>query len=302
MKLPNLIIGGAPKCATSSIFNWLVDHPDVCGSNPKETFFLMDQDHPLCIPNNNYHDCGLKGYEKYFHNASKNYICDATTHYLYQQTAVKILSELPSIPNVIFVLRKPSQRVYSSYQFTRNNRARLNENLTFSEYVKLIQTKTLEEFRMYCNHMGSSYVLYNDINYSCYVNYLKKWIDVFPSQNLHILLFEDLIQDPRRFMKSLCHKIGIYSDFYDSYSFEHKNKTYRVKNLSLHRQVQNLSRFVPSTFKELARNVYISIQTTQTNSKQKDEDKQTLTELDSYFEPFNRELAKCFNLNLSSWE
>ncbi len=302
MKLPNLIIGGAPKCGTSSVFNWLVDHPEVSGSNPKETFFLMDHDHPLCIRDNNYHDCGLKGYEKYFHNANKKYICDATTHYLYQQTAVKVLSELPTVPMVVFILRKPSQRIYSSYQFTLNNRARLNENLTFSEYVKLVKTKTLEEFKMYCNHSGSSYVLYNDINYSCYINYLKKWIDVFPPENLHIRLFEDLIQDSSRFMKNLCHKIGISSTFYDSYLFEHKNKTYHIKNLNLHRQVQNFSRFVPNTFKKLVRDIYVNLQATPSNSKQKDEDKQALAELDLYFEPFNRELAKSFNLDLSSWE
>jgi hypothetical protein len=47
MSLPNLVIAGAPKCGTSSLFYWLADHPQACGSTVKETFYLMDEEHPL---------------------------------------------------------------------------------------------------------------------------------------------------------------------------------------------------------------------------------------------------------------
>jgi hypothetical protein len=69
MPLPNLIIGGAPKCGTSSLFQWLADHPEVCGSRVKEIFYLMDRDHPLLKAESNFHNHGLCGYESYFKKA-----------------------------------------------------------------------------------------------------------------------------------------------------------------------------------------------------------------------------------------
>jgi len=41
---PNLVIAGAPKSGTSSLFFWLAAHPEVCGSQKKETYFLADKD------------------------------------------------------------------------------------------------------------------------------------------------------------------------------------------------------------------------------------------------------------------
>lgn len=70
MKLPNLLIAGAPKCGTSSIFTWLIAHPEVCGSQPKETFYLMNSDSPLCNSNLFYDIGRLEKYSQYFDHCS----------------------------------------------------------------------------------------------------------------------------------------------------------------------------------------------------------------------------------------
>jgi len=36
---PNLVVAGAPKCGTSSLYFWLAAHPEVAASREKETFF-----------------------------------------------------------------------------------------------------------------------------------------------------------------------------------------------------------------------------------------------------------------------
>src|SRR5262249_17888741 len=125
MSLPNLIIAGAPKCGTGSLFKWLSDHPQVCGSRVKETFYLMDRGHPLLKYDSNFYTHGLDGYKAYFThcNNCRKIIVEATTHYIYQKTALEVLSCLETKPQIIFVLRKPSSRVYSSYQYTKNNLA-----------------------------------------------------------------------------------------------------------------------------------------------------------------------------------
>ena len=44
MTFPNLVIAGAPRCGTSSLFRWLADHPNVCTSAATETRYLLDAD------------------------------------------------------------------------------------------------------------------------------------------------------------------------------------------------------------------------------------------------------------------
>ena len=51
--LPNVAMVGVPKCGTTSVFSYLADHPEVCQSSEKETYFLMDKGHPLFIPARN---------------------------------------------------------------------------------------------------------------------------------------------------------------------------------------------------------------------------------------------------------
>ncbi len=73
MSLPNVVIVGAPKCGTSSVFAWLADHTEVGSSHVKETFYLMDKGNPLLKPHSNFHEHGLEGYKAYFEDYDSNF-------------------------------------------------------------------------------------------------------------------------------------------------------------------------------------------------------------------------------------
>ncbi|MGL6342534.1 MAG: sulfotransferase, partial [Waterburya sp.] len=66
MKLPNLIIAGAPKAGSSSLFHWIAAHPEVYGAPCKETFYFIDRDSSLFRPEANYNLHGLDLYESFF--------------------------------------------------------------------------------------------------------------------------------------------------------------------------------------------------------------------------------------------
>ena len=135
--LPNLVLAGAPKSATSSIYDWLASHPQTCASEQKEPFYLMEEGHPLINEDTNYHTDGLSGYEELFSHCSStaDVVFEATTHYLYSQTAVDVLSRVEPVPHIVFSFRKPSERVYSAFRFTKYTLARMTEDLSFAEYV-----------------------------------------------------------------------------------------------------------------------------------------------------------------------
>ena len=94
---PNLIIGGAPKCGTSSLYFWLSAHPEVYGSPKKETFFFADKVNRF-NKSANVHEHDMNRYLDFFKdgvNAKVRF--EATAHYLYEEEALK-------------AFRKPSNR------------------------------------------------------------------------------------------------------------------------------------------------------------------------------------------------
>ena len=63
--LPNVILGGAPKCGTSSLYFWLAAHPDCFGSPKKETFFFADAVNRFNVSANS-HNHPVEAYQSFF--------------------------------------------------------------------------------------------------------------------------------------------------------------------------------------------------------------------------------------------
>ncbi len=302
MTLPNLVVAGAPKCGTSSLFRWLADHPDACGSKPKETFYLMDEGHTLLRRGSNFHTRGLEGYGEFFADCSgrARIVFEATTHYIYQRTALEALSRLKTEPQIVFLLRKPSERVYSSFRYSQNNLANVRRDLTFARFVELSKNggAGLEEAAG-----ASAFVLRNDIAFSRYVEYLTRWVERFGRERVHVFLFEDLKSSPRAFMKELAARVRLDSSFYDSYDFPLKNETVGVRYPSLHRGVRKLNELVPAAgLKGALKRAYLKAQSGGAENGKSPEDARALEELEREFRPFNRRLADELGLNLSAWE
>jgi hypothetical protein len=304
MSLPNLIIAGAPKCGTSSLFSWLADHPQACGSTVKETFYLMDEGHPLRRKESNYQQHGLDGYRAYFKNCSPQHrvIFEATTHYIYQQTAIDVLSALSPMPQIVFVLRKPSERVYSSFQYSKHNLANVRSHLTFSRFIEELR-KTPDSALIGEYARESAYVLKNDVRYSRYIEYLSAWVERFGSERVKVFLFEEMRKDPRVVMQELARRVGIDPGFYDDYKFQTKNETANLKYLSLHRGARKLNGAIPGgNLRNALKTIYLKAQSRKTRNGMTAEDRQSLAELERHFQPFNQRLANELGLNLSAWD
>jgi Sulfotransferase domain len=306
MTLPNLVVAGAPKCGTSSLYRWLADHPQACGSTPKETFYLMDEGHPLLRRGSNFHARGLGGYAEFFGGcgAGARVVFEATTHYMYQRTAAEVLSALRTRPMIVFMLRKPSERVYSSFRYSQNNLANVRRDLTFARFVELSKKNGSGNDADWEEAAGASaYVLRNDIRYSRYVEFVSRWVGLFGRGRVHVFLFEDLKADPRAFMKSFAALVGVEASFYDSYDFPLKNETFGVRYPSLHRGVRKLNELVPARgLKGALKRVYVKAQSGGPEDGMTSEDARALEELEREFRPFNHRLADELGLNLSAWE
>lgn len=303
MPLPNLVIAGAPKCGTSSLFSWLVDHPDVCGSTVKEPFFLMDSDNPLRSKACNVHDHGLAAYSSFFSDCGKDdaIIVEATTHYLYQDTALDVLESLQTGPRVLFLLRKPSERVYSSFGYSKS-KGYVRDGLSFSEFLRIVAEEgNSEEVEQALG--PSAYVLSRDVDYSCYATYLERWRDRLGPERMHILLFEDLRADPGNVMRELCRWIGISESFYEDYDFSARNRTVPIRSRALQKLARSITSLLPGgALKAYAKRGYLALQSKRRAVERTVEDELALAELEKSFESCNARLAGEFGLNLDAWK
>jgi hypothetical protein len=303
MTLPNLVIAGAPKCGTSSLFDWLVAHPQVCGSTVKEPFFLIDEGNPLRNYNCNFHDHGLGAYASFFAHCRGNekVIAEATTHYIYQHTALDVLATLPSRPRVVFVLRKPSERILSSFAFSKHNLGNVRADLSFAEFVRRASNEP-EEPGLQAALGRSAYVLVRDLQYSRYVDYLLAWRERLGEDRMRILLFESMRLDPKRVMEGFASWLGIDPSFYAGFDFTPRNKTVSVRSGKVQRLARAFAGNIPAgPVKDSLKRVYLVLQS-KPPQPASEADEETLATLEDDFRPHNRRLANEFNLDLSAWE
>ena len=297
---PNLVVAGAPRCGTTSFFAWLTAHPDVCGSRVKETGFFLDANDPDFREHLNYRDHGLTGYERYFdhcRDAPARIVMEATPDYLYQETAPRVLSSLDPTPQILFILRRPSERSYSHFTFLRDSLLILDPKLTFRDYITRLKERDPSITSKGHARMG--------ITNSLYIDYLGEWVTRFDASNCLIYLFEDLTENSRAFMRSISRHIGIDSSFYEKYEFPRENPTVYVRSRWLHGWRRRLGAHLPSGLKTLLSEAtakpYALLNVKSTPPRSAD-DRAVLLELDREFAPYNERLSKAFDLDLSRWE
>ena len=303
--LPNTFIVGVAKSGTTSIFDWLADHPEVCGSREKEAYYLCDKGNPLMNSKFNYYKNGLEGYSHFFqHYDSKKHkvILEGSPSYFYEDTPLKVIASFNPHAQIIIILRKPSARVYSSYQFARNTMSQIDHNMSFSKFIE-----TCREYagKPLMDHKTINTLGFNSIEGSRYANFMHKWLATFDRNNIHVYLTEEF-SNPLKLMKCISKDIGINSSFWDTYKFERKMETYLIKNQFLHRVVLYLFRSylkfnLPRSWINAFENTYLNINTQQLPPIGNCESK-ILKKLDVEFIPDNEELERMLDIKLLEWK
>lgn len=302
MRLPNLIIAGVPKAGSSSLFYWLEAHPEIYGAPCKETFYFIDRDSPLLRPEANYNLHGLERYQDFFPDCPENIkiVLDGTPHYIYQKTALEFFANCDSQPHVIFMLRKPSKRMFSSFSFGQNNLGLIDSELTFERATDIVldQTGSLLKELDYPQNSATCRWLGVQLSKGRYYDFIAPWIELFPKEKIHIILFEEMIANPQSTMIRLAEKLDINTDFYREFHFESRTKTMAIKNRFTHNLLLKLAPyFGTSKTRSFLKSLYFKFNT----SPPKPAKSVSLERLDDYFRPYNQQLAEAFNINLDLW-
>lgn len=225
MTLPNFLIFGVQKAGTTSIYNYLQQHPQVYMSPVKETDFMCRESarKPERLTENEKSQLTRGGrqkiltieqYEALFDRGGRAIaLGEASPNYLFdhQQAVPNIQTYIPDA-KLIAVLRNPVERAYSDYLMSV--RQVVGNQKTLSEQIE--------------TSAQTSYTLLKGLYYEG----TKHFIEAFGPEQVKIFLFDDLRQDSAELMREFYDFIGVDSGF-QANTKEKKQKAEVPKNQSV---------------------------------------------------------------------
>ena len=153
--LPNFFLTGAPKAGTTRLYADLRQHPAVCMSEPKETWYFFDH---------RKYERGLDWYASQFFEQCEGHraVGEATPGYMaHPESPRRIAESLEVEPQFLFLLRDPVERAFSHYHFDLQRGAR-DPSRSFSEVIRDPDEQSADSSQ---NHVGL-------VELGCYLQHL----------------------------------------------------------------------------------------------------------------------------------
>ena len=209
----NLFIIGSAKSGTTSLHDYLDQHPNICMSSVKEPNFFSCQD----IKNDNlyYLDAPLihrtEDYEKLFKPNEDKYLGESSVSYMYYPNAVKRIKKYNPQAKIIMLLRNPVERAFSHYLMDYSSGY---INCDFGQLIR--------------NEQVHSVAYQQVVKYGLYFEQIKRVLEEFPKENVLVLISENSLNNLKRTMVEIEEFLEL-NEFSD-YSFNVKNSYLAAKS------------------------------------------------------------------------
>lgn len=296
--LPNFLIVGAAKCGTSSLHNYLNQHPDIFmpsyneqGMKVKEPRFLIKD-----LVKDRLHNgvWSLEEYKSLF-NEVKNEISigESTVLYLYYYNeAIKNIKKyLGDDVKIIIMLRNPTDRAYSAFQHVSRG---LKEQNSFEEALKI------EKGRMNKESSLTPMVMYKEMG--LYHDMVRAYKENF--KNVHIIFYEDFRDDTegeiKKIFKFLELSLSVNIDFVSRHNVGGKRwKNEKMKHVFMKNNPLKsaLKKAIPKSLRKGVRDTLISASTDKVAPMKEN----TRVKLNEFFKEDVKKLSDLLNRDLTHW-
>jgi hypothetical protein len=180
-QLPNFIIIGAAKSATTTLTTILPRHPDFFISKPKEPKFFGRR-----------YDRGWEWYGRLFRHAkNKKLRGEGSTMYA---SALSSFTHAPALMHrylpdlkLVYVVRHPLERLESQWRHRKGRKRRT------PGFDAMLRSRHLRKLVLGC---------------SLYHERLQAFRKYYPDEQIHCLTFEDLVAQPRDTLRDLLQFLG----------------------------------------------------------------------------------------------
>lgn len=173
--LPTFIGIGAGKSGTTWLYSILNQHCEICMSSAKETLFFED-----------YYDRGFNWYSSFFKECNRHKaIGEISNTYIFSSLVPARIYEFNPTTQLIATLRNPVDRAFSHYLFHyRNAQIEGSFEEAITQYPDLIER-------------------------GLYFHYLSNYLEYFKREQILILLFDDLKNNPVTLARKIFNFLGV---------------------------------------------------------------------------------------------
>jgi len=191
VRYPNFFIVGAPRCASTFMYTYLRQHPDVFMPEHKEPkFFCSDLDSGSDA------DAGffMRDEQEYLnlfadaHGARR--VGEACVANLFSTVAAARIKAASPEAKIIIMLRDPVEQMYSYHAVRRRN---ATEDLDF-EAALAAEADRREGRRL--PRLARNVKMYQYRAVASYTDQVARYFDAFGRHNVHVVIFDDFVRDP----------------------------------------------------------------------------------------------------------
>lgn len=237
---PNFFLVGAPKSATTSLYHYLHQHPDVYMAIPKEPLYFGTDLHTHKLRTRS-----KREYQSYFEPGRD---CprrgDATVWYLYSSRAAREIHRFCPEARIIIILRHPVEAMHAMHsQFLLTG----NENLT-----SFRQAVEAEPSRKRGRRIPPGCYFRQGLYYSEVFDYtpqIRRYLDVFEREQIKIIRFTNFAQHTARCFRSVLEFLDLDPEFEPSFRRHNPNGQLRPSFL------RRLVRRVPGDTKAVLKQI-----------------------------------------------
>jgi hypothetical protein len=231
---PNFFLVGAPRAGTTSLWRYLKAHPEVYMPSTlegKEPSHFCDLAAPWARRCRDY-EAYLKLFEK-GHRALA--VGDASTNYLIApEAAGRIQRQYPDA-KILVILRNPADRAYSVYSFLCY--WGIETATTFEAALRREDARADDAaFRNRHELLHYAFLYYRS---SLYSQQIKRYLDLFPRERVHIVLNDDLKHRGMETVQGIYRFLGVNPQFEPELDVHNKSQL----PMSIRLQAQIASRW-----------------------------------------------------------
>lgn len=210
---PDLLVIGAKRGGTTSLWRYLDEHPGVLPTFPraqniKGTYFFDEN-----------WERGERWYLSHFPTSARRRLVErklgsppvafeASPYYLFHPLAPRRARAVAPGALVVALLRDPVERAYSHWKERRNH----TEDLPFEEALAAEADRTRgEEDRLRTGEIAVSHAHRHQtyVAQGCYAPMLERWFDAFGRDRVIVSSSEEFYADPQAFCDGLTDRLGL---------------------------------------------------------------------------------------------
>lgn len=260
MFIPNFLIIGAAKAGTTSLHQYLSQHPEIYMSPQKELNFFAfdgeecDADGPIDRAGKKRYEylkrisiTDIKSYQRQFDAVTnQKRIGESSPLYLYSPRAPKRIHQYKPDVKLIAILRNPVERAFSHFIYY----VARGQELT-PDFTQAVKRENSSIHNIWSGHR-------HYVRLGFYYTQLKHYFELFESNSIKIYLYDEFTEHPKAVLQDIFKFLDIDHTFVPDTNIRYKpsqiprNQSIHVALSALLKQDGFLNTLLPAKLKTIA--------------------------------------------------